>query len=460
MRQLLLLLLPLMGHFFASVGSAQTLSVNGREVAGLTLSLVEGVSYAPAGPFSEALGARSMIDYGSGLVSLELGARLLVLPTYTQVSALDGGTTWRVNGEARSGPGAVFHEGRLYLPVSAVVQALLGFTSYVPDRERVTVVLPRGELRDLDWQRQGRTDRLTIELSANVPYTLYYNEPLNSLEVRFDRTGADRLEPLEGGRRFRRASVLNERGSAQVRISLEEDTAYSVYSVPAGRGYRLVVDLFEDTTVEELPLAVPRVVIDAAHGGDDSGMGLNGADESGRTLELSRRLAEELERRGLRVELTRAADHAVPLSSRAGMGVGADMFLSIHTHSGTGDAVAVYYLSEADGAASLDMAIRQNAEAELARTTDALRRRLLLNLIPNVEVGRRYAQGLQGELFARGLRTADPQAAPLAVLTGAAGRGLLLELPAAAVTDDGMSRLVQALAEAVASLLGGREASR
>lgn len=441
----------------AAASAAPTLSVNGREVPGLTLSLVEGVSYAPAGAFAEALGARSMIDYGSGLVSLELGGRMLVLHTFTEAEdAATEGVTVNVNGSERPGSGAVFQDGQLFLPVSVVARAFLGYTTYVPDRERVMVVLPRGQLRDLEWSRHAGADRLIVSVSANVPYALYYNEPVNSLEVRFDRSDAAQLTAVEDGRYFSRAVALGARGGAEMRVSLEPDVGYTVYTVPEGRGYRLVVDIFPEAAEEEPPARAPRVVIDAAHGGDDGGMTIDGSPESTLTLDFSRRLAEQLDRRGLRAELTRSEDHDVTLVSRSGMGVGADLFLSIHVHPNADGAIGVYYLAEADGAANLDLAVRRNAEADLPGTTDALRRRLLLNLIPDVEVGRRYALGLESEVFARsGVMVGDPQSAPLAVLAGAAGRGLLLELPANEPGDG----VVRAVAEAVAALLQGREVS-
>jgi N-acetylmuramoyl-L-alanine amidase len=452
LTRLLPLLLALLGGALAQ----PTLSVNGRDVPGLTLSLVEGVSYAPAGPFAEALGARTSIDYGSGLVSLEMGGRMVVLRTFTEPEdAIAEGVTVNIAGVERPGPGAAFQDGQLFLPVGTVTRAFLGYTTYLSEQERVLAVLPRGEVRDLAWQRHSAADRLVVSQSANVPYAVYYNEPVNALELRFERSDLGRIEPLEDGRFFSRASALSSRGVAEVRVSLEDDVGYSVFTVPDGRGYRLVVDLFREEAAAEPEAAPPRVVIDAAHGGEDGGMGLAGAQESRLTLEFSRRLADELMGRGLRAELTRSEEHDMPLASRSGMGVGADLFLSIHVHSDGGSPIGVYYLAEAVGAANLDLAIRRNAEAELQGTTDALRRRLLLNLIPNVEVGRRYALGLQGELFAQaGFRVGDPQAAPLAVLAGAAGRGLLLELSAEQVRG---GDLAEAVADAISTLLLGGE---
>ncbi|HEX7003225.1 MAG TPA: N-acetylmuramoyl-L-alanine amidase [Trueperaceae bacterium] len=455
-------LAPLLLLLLAAVASAQSLSVNGYEVPGLNLSLVEGVSYAPATAYAEALGASMTVDYGSGLVGLELGGRLVLLPTFTEIPEEGAYGFWQVNGEPRRARAAVFDDGVLFLPVAAVANALLGYTTYVPESDSVMVVLPRGRVESLDARRRGDSDRIVLTLSSNVPYALFYNEPVSSLELRFDRTESSGITALDDGRYFRRATVLDARGDAELRVVLEEDVDYSVYTVPDGRGYQLVVDLFpaqEEEVAQEPP---PRVVINAAHGGDDRGMAVARGSESGQTLALSSELAEELRRRGLAVELTRREDHDLPLASRSGSGVGADLFLSLHVHPTPDGVISLYYLEEADGAAGLDMAVRQNAEEELQGSTDELRRRLLLNLVPDVEVGRRYAEGLRGELFASGgFLVAEPEPAPLAILAGAAGRGLLIELPAELTSQDASRQeLVDTLAGAVATLLMSDEAGR
>lgn len=447
-RVLLLLLLAL-----AFAASAQTLGVNGRDVEGLTLGLVSGISYAPAAEYADAMGARMAIDYGAGLVSLQMGGRLVVLDTFGEPGqAVAESVTMRVNGEPRRAPGGVFHDGRLYLPVSAVAQAFLGHVSYVAEQERVMVVLPRGRLSELDVRRGRDADRLIITLSAHVPYSAYLNEPLSALELRFERTDLGSVREQEGGAFLERATAMSSRGMTQVRVRMGEDTGYRIYTAPQDRGYQLIVDLFERPEVEVEETPAPRVVLDAAHGGDDGGMDLGASKESMRVLEFSRALARALESRGMRVELSRSGDYSLPLASRSGSGVGADLFISLHIHPNPDGSLRVYYLDEADGAASLDLAVRQNAEAELEEATDALRRRLLLNLVPDVEIGRRYAHGLHGELYsAASVRVAEPRPAPLAVLAGAAGRGLLLELPA----EEASEQLVDGLARVVEVLLGG-----
>lgn len=81
------------------------------------------------------------------------------------------------------------------------------------------------------------------------------------------------------------------------------------------------------------------VVLDAAHGGDDSGGRLNGQAEKTVTLALSVRLRSLLEARGIAVVTTRDSDATVDLNRRAEVAnhANAEACLSLHaTESGNG----------------------------------------------------------------------------------------------------------------------------
>ncbi len=103
--------------------------------------------------------------------------------------------------------------------------------------------------------------------------------------------------------------------------------------------------------------ALRTIVIDAGHGGDDSGArGPTGVLEKDITLALARRLKSALESRlGVRVLLTRDADQAVPLDDRAALANNskADLFVSLHVNASARQTVSgaqVYFFS-ADHAA-------------------------------------------------------------------------------------------------------------
>jgi len=83
------------------------------------------------------------------------------------------------------------------------------------------------------------------------------------------------------------------------------------------------------------------LVIDAGHGGDDSGAvsTSEGQNEKDLTLDWALRLRQALERKGLRVVLTRSTDAALGLSNRVDLAqaAGAGLFVSLHFNSAAPD---------------------------------------------------------------------------------------------------------------------------
>jgi N-acetylmuramoyl-L-alanine amidase len=109
------------------------------------------------------------------------------------------------------------------------------------------------------------------------------------------------------------------------------------------------------------------VVIDAGHGGEDSGArGVGGAVEKDLVLQVARSLAERLRARGLRVVLTREDDVFVPLERRTAIANDArgDLFLSIHANAAHDAEVGgseTYFLAlEASDAGAAQVAAREN----------------------------------------------------------------------------------------------------
>ena len=146
-----------------------------------------------------------------------------------------------------------------------------------------------------------------------------------------------------------------------------------------GYGYRVVLDLYpasqqkfdgaagwpadlqaKETVAESVaapavtpaPTARKVVVIDAGHGGIDSGTtGIDGMQEKDLVLDEAKRLGAALKRRGYTVHLTRDTDIYIPLRERVSIarGFGADLFISLHADSNPDPTVtgaSVYTLSE------------------------------------------------------------------------------------------------------------------
>lgn len=81
------------------------------------------------------------------------------------------------------------------------------------------------------------------------------------------------------------------------------------------------------------------VVIDAGHGGSDVGATRNGVYEKNITLDVSKRVADLLRKKGYIVEMTRTTDTYVSLQDRVAISedINPDVFVSIHVNSSNSD---------------------------------------------------------------------------------------------------------------------------
>lgn len=433
----------------AIAGAQPALVVNGRDIAGNTTALVSGASYAPAPALAAALGATLAVDVQQRLVVLDAGGRLLQIEL--AIDAAGAGATQdgiRLDGRPLGGPAALLTGGEVFLPVKQVAEALGASVTYLQAQGTVLVVQPRARVTAL--RRSTAPERLEVELSNPVRYSTFFNEPTDTLQIHFERTDVEIALPPVEGERFVLATAATAGGGTEVRIQLLGDTSYDIYQVPDGRGFRLVV-AFADPGQTPL-ISGLDIVIDPGHGGSDLGLVVDGfGSESTLTLGFAERLAAALRQRGLGVELTRDSDYSLGIPQRSNAGVGAELFLSLHVGEVPSGDYNAYYLADAGDVTSLEMAIRENAAAAAVGTTDELRRQLLLGLVPDLEQGRMLADGLGGRLFTlAGYRANVVSGAPLQVLGGAAGRGLLLEFSAADLAGD---ELAQTLAAAVVELL-------
>lgn len=437
----------------ASVAMGQlTLVVDGRDVPGVTSVLVPGSSYAPAGELAAAIGAELFVDSTGARVTLTMGGRILTLDVVDAGAGALAGSGSLDGAEVATGS-AVRDGVEMFLPVKGVVEAFGGSVAYLSAENRVVGVLPRAEVLDASLERVAGAERLRLRLSAPVPYSSFENAALGSMQVRFARASVARARTLEGDA-FLRVDVIPGPGVVDVRIQLAPGVVANMAALPAGAGFEWIVQTraTQDAAVETAER--PTIVIDAGHGGDDDGIRFpGGAAEDALTLAFTERLVAALKARRVDVSATRSGDEPVSIESRSAAGVDADLFLSVHAADLPAGQFRVYFLGEADAVEQMDFAMRENASAELAGgVTDEVRRQILLDLAPDLAVGRRYAAALGNQLFqVGGYRSADTRSAPLAVLAGAAGRGLLIELAPADLASDALPEL---LASTLLSLLG------
>jgi N-acetylmuramoyl-L-alanine amidase len=195
----------------------------------------------------------------------------------------------------------------------------------------------------------------------------------------------------------------------------------------------------ETSLTRALGLKIGRIVIDAGHGGHDTGtIGRKGLAEKDLVLDLALRLGRLLEDRlGAEVIYTRTEDVFVPLENRTAIAnkSQADLFLSIHANSSrdrTARGVETYYLNFTSSADALEVAARENAvsEASIHELQDLVKK---ITLTEKIEESREFAAAVQQSLALQaknnaGMRSRGVKKAPFVVLIGANMPSILAEV--------------------------------
>jgi N-acetylmuramoyl-L-alanine amidase len=195
----------------------------------------------------------------------------------------------------------------------------------------------------------------------------------------------------------------------------------------------------DQSLIRALGLKLQRVVIDAGHGGHDTGtIGRGGMMEKDLVLDVAKRLGALIEARlGSEVLYTRTDDVFIPLEERTALAVEreADLFLSIHANSSRSRTVAgpeTFYLNFTTDQDAMDVASRENATyGGSIKDYPNLLQKITLN--EKVHESRELAEVIQttlhtGLMRGRGAKNRGVKKAPFVVLIGAQIPSVLTEI--------------------------------
>lgn len=190
-----------------------------------------------------------------------------------------------------------------------------------------------------------------------------------------------------------------------------------------------------------LGLKIGRIVIDAGHGGHDTGtIGPSGLMEKDLCLDIAHRLGKMIEERlpGTDVYYTREDDSFVPLENRTALANQwkADLFVSIHANSSrdhSARGVETYYLNFTASEDDMEVAARENAQSQ----SNIHELRDFIKKIANnekAEESRELASEIQESLsgrlrrYSRQVKDRGVKRAPFVVLIGANMPSVLAEV--------------------------------
>ncbi len=212
----------------------------------------------------------------------------------------------------------------------------------------------------------------------------------------------------------------------------EERAARATPAAPMASGGR--------TLTRALGLKIGRVVIDAGHGGHDTGtIGPTGICEKDVVLDVALRLRSLLERdTGSSIVLTRSDDTFIPLEERTAIANqnSADLFISIHANASrdkSARGLEAYYLNFTSNPEALEVAARENATSQesVHQLQDLIKR---IALTEKVEESHEFAKLVERQIHQSLAKAGNAQRdrgvkrAPFVVLIGANMPSILAEI--------------------------------
>jgi len=197
----------------------------------------------------------------------------------------------------------------------------------------------------------------------------------------------------------------------------------------------------QSTLTRTLGLKIGRIVIDAGHGGHDTGtIGPTGLMEKDLCLDVALRLGKIIQQKlpGADIVYTRSDDTFIPLEERTHIAneAKADLFISIHANSSPDHGargVETYYLNLRGSPEAMAVAARENAVSQesIHDLEDVVKR---ITRTEKIDESKELAEDVQDSLSRRIQKTARPvknrgvRKAPFVVLIGADMPSILTEI--------------------------------
>ena len=296
----------------------------------------------------------------------------------------------------------------------------------------------RGQGKDKDKDKERVVTQTPAEIAKVVAPKVVVDD--TGLENSSRSTGQptsgptfESISPKESSRNKKKSVDTTTRASAAT-------TTTTHTAAPTASGER--------SLIRALGLKIGKIVVDAGHGGHDTGtIGPNGLEEKDLVLDVALKLGKLLEDKlGAEVVYTRDDDTFIPLETRTAIAnkEQADLFISIHANSSddpTARGVETYYLNFTSRADALEVAARENAVSEqsIHELQDLVKK---IALKEKIGESREFATDVQRSLYAGlsakspSLRNRGVKKAPFVVLIGANMPSILAEISFVSNPDD------------------------
>src|SRR5213594_147715 len=258
-----------------------------------------------------------------------------------------------------------------------VVPALLASAPIAPVASRLAAAAVEVGLEDVRVRSYPSFTRIVVETSAAVTHRIESSGPREA-RVRLIGLGSGGVHSQEISDGLIAEVRVDRSGTDGVLRVVYEGPAGTIRAITLADPPRIVLDIARPVDPgqresREQLAPLKTIVLDAGHGGHDSGAtGPTGLMEKDLVLDVTRRVAKLVEARlGLKVLLTRDSDNFVTLRDRTSFAnrQHADLFVSIHANAhreAAADGVETYFLSsEATDSTARQVAALENSAVQL-----------------------------------------------------------------------------------------------
>ena len=223
------------------------------------------------------------------------------------------------------------------------------------------------------------------------------------------------------------------------------------------------------------------IVIDAGHGGHDSGATRAGFHEKNLVLKIAQKTAKEFKKKGYSVYLTRDTDTFIRLSGRTKIADKKDakLFISIHANAISNknrfnvvEGIETYFLQKTRDAKSQRIAARENAA--VLKGADELSKNVIIDAVlngPKIIESNKLAIDVQSHMVANvkqkytDVKNGGVRPAPFYVLVGASRPSILVEVGyitndkerARLFTEDYQNRIVKGIVAGASRYIDNRK---
>jgi N-acetylmuramoyl-L-alanine amidase len=264
------------------------------------------------------------------------------------------------------------------VPESFVGRVLPRLTAGVSLAAAPRAPAPEVALEELRFRSYPSFTRVVVETSGPLAYRIETQGPKEARILLLGLAARARVEEVRDG--FVGEVRIERAGRDALLRVVFEGTAGTTRASVLADPHRLVLDFTRPTETgpqQEETMPLRTIVLDAGHGGHDSGaVGPTGLMEKELVLDVTRRAARLAEERlGVKVLLTRDADSFVALRDRTSFAnrARADLFVSIHANAhrqAMTDGVETYFLSsEATDSEARQVAAQENGVVQLESPT-------------------------------------------------------------------------------------------